>query len=74
MRKERKYVVTVWRVGTPTDGIWYWQLAGSNGRPIAVCPQAGYTSKRNAANAVNVMMKIMTDRFFTVRVVEQAAA
>jgi uncharacterized protein YegP (UPF0339 family) len=72
--KERKNVVTYWRVGAT----WYWQLNGSNGRMLAGCPTAGYTSRRNAENAVDSFAKAMTRKFYTTRVIAnnemQAAA
>ena len=66
-KKERKFVVTVWL--TPANSTWYWQLNSPNGRLIAVCPSNGYTSKRNAENAVKGFAKAMTRGFFTTRVI-----
>jgi len=68
----RKGVVTYWRVGKPTDGVWYWQLNGSNGRLLAGCPVTGYTSLRNAQNAVAAFAKTMTRKFYTGRVMNAA--
>jgi uncharacterized protein YegP (UPF0339 family) len=66
--KERKNVVTYWRVGSQ----WYWQVNGSNGRLLAGCPAAGYTSRRNAENAVAAFAKAMSRKFYTERVIAEA--
>jgi uncharacterized protein YegP (UPF0339 family) len=63
--KERKGVVTYWKV----NATWYWQLNGSNGRLLAGCPAAGYTSRRNAENAVAAFAKTMTRKAFTPRII-----
>jgi uncharacterized protein YegP (UPF0339 family) len=63
--RPRKFVVTIWQV----NDVWYWQLAGSNGRLMAVCPTTGYTSKRNAENAIEACGKVMTRGFYTTRVI-----
>jgi len=60
-KKERKAQALVW----DRDGIWYWQLNGSNGRVLAMCPQTGYSSKRNAENAVQAVTHALKTEFFS---------
>ena len=45
IRKSRLYI---WQFST--NGSWFWQLNGSNGRPVMRCPGNGFSSKRNANN------------------------
>ena len=61
MRKVRKFTALVWN----TDKVWYWQLNGSNGRVIALCPSGGYTSKRNAENAVRSVGRTLLSNTFS---------
>jgi hypothetical protein len=44
---------------------------GSNGRLLAGCPAAGYTSRRNAENAVAAFAKAMSRKFYTERVIAE---
>ena len=59
--KPRKYVANIWA----NNGIWYWQVDGSNGRIMACCPATGYSSKRNAMNALNAARESMSAGFYT---------
>jgi len=61
--RKRKFVVTVWRDSTN----WYWKLTGSNGTDIAYCPVAGYSSKRNAENAVRSAGRVFAGNAFSFR-------
>ena len=63
--KTRRFQVTIW---STEDGTWYWQLDGSNGRMLA-CPAKGFTSKRNAENALESASRAMTTGEFDVTVV-----
>jgi len=67
--KSRKFQVLIWR---SESGLWFWQLNGSNGRMIAGCPATGYTSKRNAENAVESASHAFTNDQFDVRMVGDA--
>lgn len=64
--KRRKGVLHIRRT---VLGHWTWELAQSNGKLIVAAPEA-YSSKRNAAQAIERLRKLMGETFFTIRVQE----